>query len=82
MKFNDIIVEVAIAAIAAVILVLVIGGVAWTKKHRAPLETGLCPVEVVLPLPRGGNIRYHAELSCVELDAMAREEVDNDAVIR
>lgn len=78
MKFNDIMVEVAIAAIAAVILVLVIGGVAWAKKHRAPLETGLCPAEVVLPLPRGGEIRYHAELSCVELDAMAREEVDNE----
>lgn len=50
--------------------------------QNTPLETGLCPVEVVLPLPRGGNIRYHAELSCVELDAMAREEVDNDAIIR
>lgn len=82
MKFNDIMVEVAIAAIAAGILALVIGGVAWTKKHRAPLETGLCPVEVVLPLPRDGEIRYHAELSCVELDAMVRKEVDNDAVVR
>ena len=82
MKFSDIMVEVAIAAIAAVILVLVIGGVAWAKKHRAPLETGLCPVEVVLPLPRDGEIRYHAELSCVELDAMAREEVDNDSAFR
>lgn len=71
MKFNDIMVEVAIAAIAAVILVFVIGGVSWSKKHRAPLETGLCPVEVVLPLPRDGEIRYHAELSCAELDKMA-----------
>lgn len=82
MKFNDILVSVAIAAVAGVILALVIWGVAWTRAHRAPLETGLCPVEVVLPLPRGGEIRYHAELSCVELDAMAREEVDNDAAIR
>lgn len=82
MKFNDILVSVAITAGAGVILALVIGGVAWTKKHRAPLETGLCPVEIVLPLPRDGEIRYHAELSCVELDAMARGEVNNDAVIR
>lgn len=82
MKFNDIIVQVAIAAVAAGIIALVIWGAAWAKTHRAPLETGLCPVEVVLPLPHGGNIRYHAELSCVELDAMAREEVDNDAIIR
>ena len=82
MKFNDIMVQVAIAAGAGVILALVIGGVAWTKKHRAPLETGLCPVEVVLPLPRGGEIRYHAELSCVELDAMARKGAGDDAIIR
>ena len=82
MKFNDILMLIAIAAGAGVMLALVIWGVAWSKAHRAPLETGLCPVEVVLPLPRGGEIRYHAELSCVELDAMAREEVDNDAIIR
>ena len=72
MKINDIMAEVAIAAGAGVVLALVIGGVAWAKKHRAPLETGLCPVEVVLPLPRDGEIRYHAELSCAELDKMAR----------
>lgn len=82
MRFNDIMVEVAIAAIAAGILALVIGGVAWTKKHRAPLETGLCPVEVVLPLPRGGEIRYHAELSCVELDAMVRKGAGDDSAVR
>lgn len=82
MKFNDILMQVAIVAGAGVVLALVFGVVSWTKKHRAPLETGLCPVEIVLPLPRGGEIRYHAELSCVELDAMAREEVDNDAIIR
>lgn len=78
MKFNDLMVQVAIAAGAGVILAFVIGGVSWSKKHRAPLETGLCPVEIALPLPRGGEIRYHAELSCVELDAMARAEVDNE----
>lgn len=72
MKFNDILVSVAITAGAGIILALVIGGVSWSKKHRAPLETGLCPVEVVLPLPRDGEIRYHAELSCAELDKMAR----------
>lgn len=72
MKFSGIMVEVAIAAGAGVILALVIGGVSWAKKHRAPLETGLCPVEIVLPLPRDGEIRYHAELSCAELDKMAR----------
>lgn len=82
MKFNDILMLVAIAAGAGVMLALVIGVVSRAKAHRAPLETGLCPVEVVLPLPRGGEIRYHAELSCVELDAMARGEVNNDAVIR
>lgn len=72
MKFNDILMQVAIAAGAAVIIALVIWGAARAKTHRAPLETGLCPVEVVLPLPRGGEIRYHAELSCAELDKMAR----------
>lgn len=72
MKFNDILMQVAIAAVAAGIIALVIWGAARAKAHRAPLETGLCPVEVVLPLPRGGEIRYHAELSCVELDKMAR----------
>lgn len=82
MKFNDILMQVAIVAGAGVIIVLVIWAAERAKAHRAPLETGLCPVEVVLPLPRGGEIRYHAELSCVELDAMAREEVDNDAIIR
>ena len=72
MKFDDVMVSVAIAAGAGVMLALVIWGAARAKTHRAPLETGLCPVEVVLPLPRDGEIRYHAELSCVELDAMAR----------
>ena len=82
MKFNDIMAQVAIVAGAGVILALVIWGAERAKAHRAPLETGLCPVEVILPLPRDGVIRYHAELSCEVLDKMAREEVDNDAIIR
>lgn len=28
----------------------------------------------ILAHPRGGEIRYHAELSCAELDAMARNK--------
>ena len=72
MKFNDILVSVAITAGAGVILALVIWGAERAKAHRAPLETGLCPVEIVLPVPRDGEIRYHAELSCAELDKMAR----------
>ena len=72
MKFNDIMAQVAIVAGAGVIIVLVIWAAERAKAHRAPLETGLCPAEVVLPLPRGGEIRYHAELSCAELDKMAR----------
>lgn len=82
MKFNDIMVQVAIVAGAGVVIVLVIWAAERAKAHRAPLETGMCPVEIVLPLPRNGEIRYHAELSCVELDAMARGEVNNGAVIR
>lgn len=31
---------------------------------------------------RGGEIRYHAELSCVELDAMVRKEAGDDSAFR
>lgn len=64
-----------VTAIAVLLIaVLAVGIIKMRQEMYGPLEAGLCPVKVVLPLPRGGEIRYHAELSCAELDAMARKK--------
>lgn len=62
------------AVVVLLIAVLAISIIKMRQEMYVPLDTGLCPVEVILPLPRDGVIRYHAELSCEVLDKMAREQ--------
>lgn len=62
------------AVVVLLIAVLAISIIKMRQEMYGPLDTGLCPVEVILPLPRDGVIRYHAELSCEVLDKMAREQ--------
>ena len=69
-------------SVAGLVLTFWIAVSRYYHAQNAPLETGLCPVEIVLPLPRDGEIRYYAELSCVELDAMVRKEAGDDSAIR
>lgn len=73
-KDNGYLYATAAAVAVLLIAVLVMAVIKKRQELYGPLDTGLCPVEVILPLPRDGVIRYHAELSCEVLDKMAREQ--------